>query len=59
MIDDLYIFKTDVKDLDHFESMIGLHNCVLAQEDNLYYILEGSPEDIESFRQDWGKRKEF
>ncbi len=59
MIDDLYIFKTDVTDLDYFESTIGLHNCVLAQEDDLYYILEGSPEDIESFRQDWGKRKEF
>ena len=59
MTDNLYIFKSDVEDLDNFESMIGLHNCVLVQEDDLYYILEGSPEDIEFFRQDWDKRKEF
>lgn len=59
MSSNLYIFKSDVKDLDDFESIIGLHNCVLAQEDDLYYIIEGSLEDIESFCQDWGKRKEF
>lgn len=59
MTDNLYIFKADVEDLDDFKSMIGLHNCVLAQEDDLYYILEGSPEDMETFRQDWGKCKEF
>ncbi len=59
MGDNLYIFKSDIEDLDYFESIIGLHNCVLAQEDDLYYILEGSPEDIESFRQDWVKCKEF
>lgn len=59
MTDNLYIFKADVEDQDAFEFMIGLHNCVLAQEDDLYYILEGSPEDIESFHQDWDKRKEY
>ena len=59
MTDSLYIFKADVESQDDFESMIGLHNCVLAQEDDLYYILEGSPEDLESFHQDWDKRKEL
>ena len=59
MTDNLYIFKADVESQDDFESMIGLHNCVLAQEDDLYYILEGSSENIESFHQDWDKRKEF
>lgn len=56
MTDKLYIFKSDVEDLDYFESVIVLHNCVLAQEDDLYYILEGSPEDVESFHQDWSQR---
>lgn len=52
----IYIFKSDVEDRDEFESMVGLHNCVLVQEDDFYYILEGSSEDIESFCQDWSKR---
>ena len=59
MDDNLYIFKADVEDQEDFKSMVGLHNCVIVQEDDLYYILEGSPEDIESFCQDWSKREEF
>lgn len=55
MIDNLYIFKFDVKDRDAFDSLIGLHNCIVAKEDELYYIVEGSPEDIEMLRQDWIK----
>lgn len=59
MVHNLYILKSDVEDLDDFESIIRLHNCILVQEGDLYYILEGSPEDIESLCQDWEKRKEF
>ena len=61
MIDHLYIFKSDVSDIESFKNSIGLHNCRLINglyttEEELYYILEGSPEDVESFRQDWNKQ---
>ena len=59
MDDNLYILKSDVEDRDYFEDIVGLNNCVIVQEDDFYYILEGSPEDIESFCQDWSKREEF
>lgn len=59
MIDYIYIFKSDVKDIDMFNNILHLHNCILTYEDDLYYILEGSPEDVESLRQDWIKRQEL
>lgn len=59
MIDHIYIFKSDVKDIDEFNNIIHLHNCILIYEDDLYYTLEGTPENAESFRQDWINRQEL
>lgn len=50
MIDTIHIFKSDVTDRDKFESAVGLHECIIASEDDLYFTIEGSPENIESFR---------
>ena len=58
MIDRLYVFKSDIKDEEPFINSVNLHNCMLVNmpSNDLYYILEGSPEDVESFRQDWNKQ---
>lgn len=57
MIDDTYIFKKDIPKFEYFESLVGLHNCIYMLDDDIY-IIEGSPEDIEAFRQDWIRYKE-
>ncbi len=57
MIDNTYIFKTDIPDFEYFKSLVGLHNCIHMLDDDIY-IIEGSPEDIEAFRQDWIRYKE-
>lgn len=61
MIDHVYIFKSDVKDEESFINSINLHNCRLANRDDesTYYIIEGSPGDIECFRQDLNAQEGF
>lgn len=54
----IYIYEKDVNDKDYFESLVRLHNCIYALDDDCY-IIEGSAEDIESFSRDWIAYKEL
>ena len=56
--ENIYIYEKDVNNKDYFESLVRLHNCIYALDDD-WYIIEGSAEDIESFSQDWIAYKEL
>lgn len=58
-MDNLYIFKSDVDDFNKFELMISLYNCRISQEDTLYFVLEGTSEDIDTFKEFWIHRNEM
>ena len=51
-IDAIYIFKSDTID-PGFKNLVYLYNCRIINSDDLYYKVEGNPEDIEAFREAW------
>ena len=49
----LPIFRSDVDSFESFELLIGLYDLKIADIEDDYYILEGSPENLNEFRNYW------
>ncbi len=49
----LPIFRSDVDNFEAFELLIGLYDLNIASTEDEYYILEGSPENLDAFRTYW------
>lgn len=52
-MDTIPIFKSDVTNYNSFQLLLKLYNCRVISTEDEYYIVEGTPEDIEDFRKDW------
>lgn len=54
MIDHTYIFRSDVGcDTSEFVDFVSQHDCIIANADSIFFIIEGKPEEIDIFRADW------
>lgn len=54
-MDSMPIFKSDVADKNSFELLLGLYNCRISSIEDAYYIIEGTPENLEDFRKYWSE----
>ena len=52
-LNQLAILKSTIGDHEHFKTLIGLYGLVIIDEEPDYYILDGSPDDLEEFSHDW------
>lgn len=52
-LNQLAILKNTIGDHEYFKSLIGLYGLIIIDEEPEYYILDGSPEDLEEFSHDW------
>lgn len=52
-MDTMPIFKSDVLDKNAFELLLNLYDCHISFVEDEYYIVEGTPENIEDFRVYW------
>ncbi len=58
-MDNLYIYIKDVQDYMLFELLVGFYNCRISMKDDLYFVVEGTPEDIKAFGEYWIHRNEM
>lgn len=54
-MDSMPIFKSDVYDKTSFELLLSLYDCRISSIEDAYYIVEGTPENLEDFRNYWSK----
>ena len=54
-MDTISVCKSEVADLNVFELLLNLYNCHIISIEDEYYIIEGSPDDIEDFGKYWTK----
>lgn len=53
MLHNLYISKESIENFDDFASLVGLHNCIIVNENEFYYIIDGDSYDLFLFYTDW------
>ena len=49
----LAVNKSNVKDFETFNEFVQLYGLNIIQEEDMYYILDGSKDDLEEFSKDW------
>ncbi len=54
-MDSMPIFRSDVSDRTSFELLLGLYGCRISSIEDAYYIVEGTPENLEDFRKYWSE----
>lgn len=52
-LNQLAVAKDGIGDHTYFKELIGLYNLTIIYEEQEYYILDGSPEDLDEFQRDW------
>ncbi len=53
LFNQVYVEKETIADYDAFVSLISLYDLYVIAEEELYYIIDGSDENLEEFKYNW------